>query len=104
MKRIVVLGGGFGGIAAAQRLETLQRSQKQAILDLCLRRDQLRLRERARLFRTVAQHCRERLGLTPQEYESDEKFILQVAAVLTAAPGGARGAPAREEALAGEVS
>ncbi|HYT91473.1 MAG TPA: RDD family protein [Gemmataceae bacterium] len=69
-----------------QRLEPLQRKQKQAILDLCLRRDQLRLRERARLFRAVTQFCRERLKVEPEEYESDEKFILQVAAALTAGP------------------
>ncbi len=69
---------------ARPRLEALQRAQKQAILDLCLRRDQLRLRERARLFRAVADYFKARLDLAPQQYESDEKFVLEMAAVLTA--------------------
>ena len=33
-----------------QRLAQLDREQKQTLLDLCLRRDQLRVTERARLF------------------------------------------------------
>jgi uncharacterized RDD family membrane protein YckC len=65
-----------------QRLGTLGREQKQALLDLCLRRDQLRVGERARLFRTTAAFFQERLDLAPDEYESDEKFVLQLAAAL----------------------
>jgi uncharacterized RDD family membrane protein YckC len=71
---------------ARQRLETLDRRQRQTLLDLCLRRDQLRLRERARLFSDVAEYFRQRLGLAPEQYESDERFLLEMAAVLTAAP------------------
>jgi uncharacterized RDD family membrane protein YckC len=77
--------------AARQRLEQLERRQKQTVLDLCLRRDQLRVRERARMFRVVAEHLRGRLGVPPQQYESDEKFVLQMAALLSAPP---REAPA----------
>jgi uncharacterized RDD family membrane protein YckC len=72
--------------AARPRLEQLRREQKQALLDLCLRRDQLRLRERARLFHETAEYFKVRLGIAPQEYESDEKFVLQLAAALTAEP------------------
>jgi uncharacterized RDD family membrane protein YckC len=67
-----------------QRLEQLDRRQKQTVLDLCQRRDQLRVRERTRLFAAVADYFREHLELTPQETQSDEKFILQLATVLTA--------------------
>jgi uncharacterized RDD family membrane protein YckC len=74
-----------------QRLGQLDREQKQTLLDLCLRRDQLRVRERARLFRSVAQYLQARLELAPEEFESDEKFVLQMAAVL-----GERGAPGDE--------
>ena len=67
-----------------QRLEQLSRKQKETILDVCLRRDQLRVRERARLFAAVTDYLRERLDLAPQEHQSDEKFVLQLAAALGA--------------------
>ena len=66
-----------------QRLGSLERDQKQTLLDLCLRRDQLRVAERAQLFRSAAQYFESRLELAPDEYESDEKFVLQLAAVLS---------------------
>jgi uncharacterized RDD family membrane protein YckC len=71
-----------------QRLSQLDREQKQTLLDLCLRRDQLRVMERARLFQAAAQFFEQRLGLAPDEYESAEKFVLQMAAVLSERPGG----------------
>jgi uncharacterized RDD family membrane protein YckC len=69
---------------ARQRLELLTRRQKETMLDLCLRRDQLRVRERARLFAAVTDYFRQRLDLAPVEHQSDEKFVLQLAAALTA--------------------
>jgi uncharacterized RDD family membrane protein YckC len=65
-----------------QRLGQLDREQKQTVLDLCLRREQLRVTERARLFRAAAQFFQGRLDLAPDAYQSDEKFVLQMAAVL----------------------
>src|SRR6185437_4931101 len=62
-----------------QRLSQLDREQKQTLLDLCLRRDQLRVLERARLFQAAAQFFQNRLELAPDEYESAEKFVLQMA-------------------------
>ncbi len=70
-----------------QRLGQLDREQKQTLLDLCLRREQLRVAERARLFQSAADFCERRLNLTPGEYESAEKFVLQMAAVLGERPG-----------------
>jgi uncharacterized RDD family membrane protein YckC len=70
-----------------QRLSQLDREQKQTLLDLCLRRDQLRVLERARLFQATAQFFAQRLELVPEEYESAEKFVLQMAAVLGERPG-----------------
>jgi uncharacterized RDD family membrane protein YckC len=70
-----------------QRLGQLDREQKQTLLDLCLRRDQLRVLERARLFQAAAQFVEKRLELTPDEQESAEKFVLQMAAVLGERPG-----------------
>jgi uncharacterized RDD family membrane protein YckC len=66
-----------------QRLASLEREQKQTLLDLCLRRDQLHVAERTRLFRSAARYFESRLELAPDEYESDEKFVLQLAAVLS---------------------
>jgi hypothetical protein len=65
-----------------QRLGQLTREQKQTLLDLALRRDQLRVAQRARLFRTAAHYLEKRFGLAPGDFESDEKFILQMAALL----------------------
>lgn len=70
-------------ILLRQRLSQLTRDQKETLLDLCLRRDQLRPLERARLFRATVTYLRERLDLAPGEFESDEKFVLQLAAVLS---------------------
>jgi uncharacterized RDD family membrane protein YckC len=70
-------------LLARQRLERLTRKQKETLLDLCLRRDQLRVRERARLFSAAAAYFKDHLDLAPREYESDERFILQLADVLS---------------------
>ena len=67
-----------------QRLSTLSRDQRQAILDLCLRRDQLQVSDRARLFQSVARYMGQRYGLAPEQFQSDEKFILQLVEVLDA--------------------
>jgi uncharacterized RDD family membrane protein YckC len=65
-----------------QRLGQLDREQKQTLLDLCLRRDQLRVPERARLFAAVAGHLQGRLDVEPDAYESPEKFVLRLVSVL----------------------
>jgi uncharacterized RDD family membrane protein YckC len=78
-----------------QRLAQLDRRQQQALIDLCLRRDQLPLRDRARLFQATAQYFEQRLSLTRDEYQSDEKFVLQLAALL-----GERSEPAASARVA----
>jgi hypothetical protein len=65
-----------------QRLAQLEREQKQTLLDLSLRRNQLSVRDRARLFRAAAEFLQERLNLAPEEYVSDEKFVLQLTGML----------------------
>jgi uncharacterized RDD family membrane protein YckC len=65
-----------------QRLGQLDRRQKQAVLDLCLRRDQLPPRDRVQMFRAAADYFQGRLNLDRDEYQSDEKFVLQIAALL----------------------
>jgi uncharacterized RDD family membrane protein YckC len=65
-----------------QRLGALDREQRQTLLELCLRREQLRPAERARLFRATAGFVEGRLGLAPEPMESDEKFVLRLAGAL----------------------
>jgi uncharacterized RDD family membrane protein YckC len=79
---------------AQQRLNQLDRTQKQTILDLCLRRDQLRVAERARLFQATSEFFQERLNLSPEQHQSDEKFVLALASEI-----GARGAENTEPAV-----
>lgn len=69
-----------------QRLGQLERPQKQLLLDLCLRRDQLRVADRARLFRTTSEFLHTRLDLSVAEFQSDEKFVLEMAGVLSNDP------------------
>jgi uncharacterized RDD family membrane protein YckC len=78
-------GGDYHGRLALMRLRMMQldREQKQCLLDLCLRREQLVLGERARLFRSASLYLQGHLGLTPEQFESDEKFVLQLASALT---------------------
>ncbi len=73
-----------------QRLGQLTRPQRQTLLDLCLRRDQLQVPDRARLFGTAADYFQSRLNLSPEAYQSEEKFILQLAAVLSDLQAGPR--------------
>lgn len=81
-----------------QRLELLDRPQKQLVLDLCLRRDQLSVSNRARLFRVAGDYLKNRLDLDAAEFQSDEKFVLQVAAEI--APSSS----ASPEPIAGQAA
>jgi uncharacterized RDD family membrane protein YckC len=76
-----------------QRLGQLERLQQQALLDVCLRRDQLPLRARARMFGEMAEYFEQRLSLTRDEYQSDEKFVLQLAALLQSTPAAKQAMP-----------
>lgn len=76
------LAAPFGEALVRQRLGQLSRPQKQTLLDLCLRRDQLRLSDRARLFQAIAEYFKDHLDLVPAEHQSDEKFVLQLVALL----------------------
>jgi uncharacterized RDD family membrane protein YckC len=82
-----------------QRLSQLERPQQLALLELCLRRDQLPQRDRARLFGEMAEYLEQRLSLTRDEYQSDEKFVLQLAMLLPSA--AAPHNPTRQAAMAG---
>ena len=75
-----------------QRLAQLDRQQKQTLLDLCVRREQLRVEDRARLFGAVADYFKNQLEIPAGRYQSDEKFVVGLVAVLGAEGGlGASG-------------
>jgi len=67
---------------ARQRLGQLSREQKQTLLDLCLRREQLRVVERARLFQAAGQYLQGNLELMPLEHESPEKFVVRLTGLI----------------------
>lgn len=71
-----------GEALVRQKLASLTRPQKQTLLDLCLRREQLRIADRAQLFHAVAEYFKHHLDLVPAEHQSDEKFTLQMAALI----------------------
>jgi uncharacterized RDD family membrane protein YckC len=64
------------------RVGVLGREQQQTLLDVCARREQLKPVERARLFEAIARFLGEQMGVEPDEHESDEKFVLRLAALL----------------------
>ena len=69
-----------------QRLAQLSREQKQTLLDLSVRRDQLRVQDRARLFGAVAEYFKNELAIPAARFKSDERFVLELVAVLGAEP------------------
>ena len=65
-----------------RRLAILDKAQKQTLLDLCLRRDQLLVNERARLFSAISNYLKTRCDLAPAQFQSDERFVLELVAVM----------------------
>ncbi|MBY0524588.1 MAG: RDD family protein [Gemmataceae bacterium] len=80
--------GPLSEVVVRQRLGQLTRPQKQTLLDLCLRRDQLRVSDRAQLFHATADYLKARFDLTPREHQSDEKFVVYLAGVLSSGTTG----------------
>jgi uncharacterized RDD family membrane protein YckC len=71
LSRLVAAGGEAEKerrILLRQKAEQLSREQKQTLLGLCQRRDQLRIRARARLFGAVANYFRTEKGIAPGAY------------------------------------
>ena len=62
--------------------------ERRAIIELCLRRDQLRLDVRGRLFALAADHFRRRFGMPRSQFQSDERLVQNIAAVLLPPEGG----------------
>ena len=56
--------------------------ERELLLDLALRREQLPLDKRLWLFEGLAEHFQEKLGIEKPSYFSDERYCLNIAAVL----------------------
>ncbi len=67
----------------ARILARIGREERDVIMDLTLRRDQLETPARERMFADLAAHCRKRLGLEDKiAYLSDEQTVLNIALIL----------------------
>jgi len=96
-----VLGDGGGHQPGAGRSELvlpadlgrrLSRSEREFLVDLCVRRDGLHDGVRMRLFAQVAAGYRQKLGLRQPRGVSDEKLVLAMCSELLRAAPGAGGA------------
>ncbi len=67
----------------ARIIARIGREERDLIMDLTLRRDQLHTPIRERMFAEMADHCRRRLGLEDSRYNlSDEQTVLNIALIL----------------------
>ncbi len=66
--------------------------ERETLLQLCLRRNELEFESRQALFAEAAAHLEQRLDLTREAFLSEEKFVQNIAAVALAEEGerGAR--------------
>lgn len=81
---------------AAQARRRLSPAEREFLLDLCLRRDELEPSARRGLFAEVAEHFRARFAVDRDAHQSDERWVLLLAAAAlddgaAGAPGGAVG-------------
>jgi hypothetical protein len=74
----------------ARILGRVTREERDLVLDLMLRRDQMELRVREEIFAQAATHLRRRFNLPENlDYLSDEQVVLNVALVVQGAKFGA---------------
>jgi uncharacterized RDD family membrane protein YckC len=71
-------------VSLRQQLEMLTRAQKETLIELCQRRHEMRFRTRARHFSAVADYFKTQFQLAPAEFESDERFVLNLAQLMGA--------------------
>jgi uncharacterized RDD family membrane protein YckC len=69
--------------------------ERDAMLGLALRREQLPLAVRHALFGKLSAHLEQRLGLPRPSYLSEERFVLNLAAVALGPVPDTRGSPSR---------
>jgi uncharacterized RDD family membrane protein YckC len=62
----------------------LSLEERELLLQLCLRRNELEFEARRALFAEAAEHLEAKLGVRRQEFMSEEKFVQNIAAVALA--------------------
>jgi hypothetical protein len=80
------------------RVKRLSAEARELVLSAALRREELRLEARLRLFSALGDRLQELLAMEKPAHLSDEKWTLLVAAALLPTPGGK--APGRASAVA----
>jgi hypothetical protein len=73
--------------AVVQQSTRITAPERDAMLGLALRRESLPLAVRHALFAKLARHLQARLGLARPDYFSDERFVLNLAAVVLGLSG-----------------
>lgn len=66
-----------------KRLVTTQ--EKEAMIEACLRAEEIELSRRLEIFASLARRLRSKLDMPPMEFSSDEKLIRNITAVLLGA-------------------
>ncbi len=69
---------------------TLKIEERETLLQLCMRRSELELPARQRLFAEAAAVLEQRLGVTREPFMSEEKFVQNIAAIALAETPGRR--------------
>ena len=77
------------------RVKRLSAEARELVLSAALRREELRMEARLRLFSTLGTKLQELLAMEKPAHLSDEKWTLLVAAALLPAPGAQAGSQAR---------
>jgi uncharacterized RDD family membrane protein YckC len=78
-------------LLAARVRRGIRAEEKELLISLCLRRNELELDARGDLFRAAAAILRERFEISSDTSLSDERIVLNVTAVLLGVGGGAAG-------------
>lgn len=77
------------------RVARLSPEEEDVLLSAAMRREELGMEARLRLFDTIARRLEDELGLVKPPHLSDEKLVLLVTAALAARRGGQRRTPKR---------
>lgn len=88
--RIIAEGDRYSTLLADFRLrEKVKRmittAEKEAMIEACLRADEIEVSHRLDIFNRLGRHLRSRLDLPPMEFASDEKLVRNVTAIVLGA-------------------
>ena len=66
-------------VVAARIARAVKADEREVLLELLLRRDELALATRGELFATLARHFEQKLDLPKERFLSDEKLVMNIA-------------------------